>query len=135
MRICRCGKAIPNSIPRCDECQVRYDRDKRHRHKTYNRYKRDQDLQAIYNNPKWNVCKTKTIFRDNGLCQVCLAGKRIREQHVVHHIAPLEDNKAKAYQLNNLICLCESCHQLIHGQYKEPRGKKEVQAFLFSLIE
>ena len=136
MKICRCGRAIPDNIPRCSDCQMRHDKDNKDRNRIYNRFKRDKDSQQVYNNPRWEPIKQKARDRDNGLCLVCLLGKRIVSSQAVHHIITIKDNIAKAFNINNLICLCESCHQLVHAQYrKSPKTKKETQVFLFSLIK
>lgn len=134
-RLCECGKVLPYNLIKCEECKDRDSRVRKHRNRIYNRYNRDQEAQAIYNDPRWQICREGTKDRDNGLCQVCIAGKKIVLSQAVHHIVSIEDSKKKAFDVNNLICLCESCHQLVHVQYDQSaRSKKETQGFLLSLI-
>lgn len=69
-----------------------------------------------------NVWKVKTRYikaRDNYLCQACLngigylEGTRYSTNNLqVHHIVPLKQNMDEALHNENLITLCETCHEL-----------------------
>ena len=64
----------------------------------------------------WNV-REYVLFRDNHTCQCC-KGKRKDDILNVHH---LESRKTGGNAPNNLICLCETCHRLLHqGLIKLP---------------
>lgn len=135
MKMCRCGKLIDYSLKSCEQCKELHSKDNRVRHSLYNRYKRDEDIQKIYNNKQWAVVKQRAEFRDNSLCMLCLSNKTIKSSQAVHHIIELKENILKAFDLNNLISLCESCHQSVHSKYNSSdKSKEEIQRLLFRLI-
>ena len=57
----------------------------------------------------WNV-REYVLFRDNHTCQCC-KGKSKDKILNTHHI---ESRKTGGDAPNNLICLCETCHRLLH---------------------
>jgi len=79
----------------------------------------------------WNYdLKEKVRERDNRECQDC--GIKESELEValdVHHITPVREfeNKEKANQPKNLICLCRSCHNRIEkGNFNCPKPTNGV---------
>ena len=63
------------------------------------------------------------------MCQACLngigylEGRRITTENLqVHHIIPLKADRNEAFNNENLITLCEQCHELAE-QGKIPRKK------------
>ncbi|OLS02892.1 HNH endonuclease [Tissierella creatinophila DSM 6911] len=135
MKMCRCGKLIDYYLKSCIECEELYSKDNRAKHSLYNRYQRDEGIQKIYNNKQWTIVKQRAEFRDNNLCILCLSNKTIKSSQAVHHIIELKEDISKAFDLNNLICLCESCHQSVHNKYKRSdKLKEETQSLLLTLI-
>lgn len=74
--------------------------------------------------PNWEAQKRKARKRDKYRCRAC--GKKPKSVNLhVHHIVPFRefgyvpgenDNYLEANELQNLICLCRSCHgQAEHG--------------------
>lgn len=53
----------------------------------------------------WEKVRAEIIKRDNGKCQLC--GKPGTQ---VHHILLRSKRKDLLYSKNNLICLCDKCH-------------------------
>ena len=46
------------------------------------------------------------------LCEYCRGqGRYIYDGLSVHHIVPLEEDTSKAFDYDNLICLCSQCHE------------------------
>jgi hypothetical protein len=73
----------------------------------------------------WNV-REYVLFRDNHTCQCC-KGKSKDKVLNVHHI---ESRKTGGNAPNNLITLCETCHQAYHkGKIKLPDNIKRKAAF------
>ena len=88
-----------------------------------------KDKQEIYNSREW---KELTILkkRANPLCEQCIKdgeavgipGGYIRSATCVHHIIPIETARTKdemrrlAFDWNNLMSLCKSCHARIHKE-------------------
>lgn len=65
---------------------------------------------TTYRGKGWLIQRARAIERDNGTCQAC--GKHIGSSIPVHHIRPfrLFQSVEAANALENLVCLCQSCH-------------------------
>lgn len=71
--------------------------------------------------PNWEEQREKARERDDYICQACSATKiDIGQNPDAHHIIPFRefgyipaenDNYLQANQLDNLVCLCPSCHK------------------------
>ena len=73
----------------------------------------------------WNV-REYVLFRDNHICQCC-KGKSKDKRLNVHHI---ESRKKGGNAQNNLITLCETCHNNYHlGKIKLPSNIKRGMSF------
>jgi 5-methylcytosine-specific restriction endonuclease McrA len=81
----------------------------------YDKYKRDPEARAFYKSKAWQDCRSFILERDNHLCQECLKHKKITPADMVHHIVELKDDKSKALDEDNLISLCNPCHNKEHG--------------------
>jgi len=57
---------------------------------------------------KWKKIRENTFERAKWQCEVC--NKRLNSSAPVHHFS-YDDY----YNINNLVCLCERCHYLVHG--------------------
>lgn len=122
----RCGKIIDYGNRYCDKCKgISY--------KDYNRHKRDKVLQSFYNSLAWKSIVKMVKARDKGLCLCCLKKNKISYYNVVHHIEELKENRDKSLDIDNLICLCHSCHAKIHAEYKT-ENKVEIQNELRAMV-
>ena len=88
-----------------------------------------KDKATIYNSREW---KQLTILkkRANPLCEQCIKdgeaigipGGYVKSAECVHHIIPIETARTKdemrrlAFDWNNLMSLCKSCHARIHKE-------------------
>ena len=72
----------------------------------------------------WNV-REYILFRDHHTCQWCL-GKSKDNILNVHHI---ESRKTGGDSPDNLITLCETCHDLIHRTHQEHKIKRKSNGF------
>lgn len=65
----------------------------------------------------WFNARRQTRERDNYTCQLCGAKEDPNLQLSVHHIINYRefDDKYEANQLDNLVCLCHSCHTFVHS--------------------
>ena len=91
--------------------------------------KQAKDKMDIYNSREW---KELTILkkRANPLCEQCIKdgeaigipGGYVKSVECVHHIIPIETARTKeemrrlAFDWNNLMSLCKSCHARIHKE-------------------
>lgn len=71
---------------------------------------------TTYRGRGWLDARLKAVERDNGTCQRC--GLSVGKSIPVHHKKPfrLFECHEEANSLDNLICLCQSCHMKV-----EPR--------------
>ena len=83
------------------------------RKKTYT----EQD--SLRNTNAWKKKSLHIRIRDKYMCQACLNGigyledRRITTENLqVHHIIPLKADRNEAFNNENLITLCEQCHEL-----------------------
>lgn len=123
-KICRCGKLIPYNIKLCEQCKTKADLERKQNIKHYKKttFERDSKYNKFYKSAEWERLRQVAIARDNGLCQRCLEYNTITPAHTVHHIIPVKDNWDKRLDIDNLISLCPSCHQIIHKLLNNGRG-------------
>lgn len=80
------------------------------------RTKRGTAQTAVRNTYKWQKTRDEVYKRDHQLCRLCLAEGRITTRNLqAHHIIPLEESTATAYDMEWIITLCsggmDSCHE------------------------
>ncbi|MEK4993289.1 HNH endonuclease [Paenibacillus sp. FSL H7-0918] len=93
---------------------------RRDQNRYYDRFKRDKGSKAFYRSTAWERAREQALIRDNHLCQHCIKRKRLTPADMVHHIKPLSEYPDLALVLENLLSLCNSCHNKEHGG----RGEK-----------
>ena len=73
------------------------------------------DGERIYNG-RWREVRRRALNRDDHECQRCGKTKAdIGREPDVHHITPVRDfgDSQDAHRLDNVVCLCRSCHRLV----------------------
>ena len=65
------------------------------------------------NDCKWNNL-SKQIRKNTRICYVCKSGENLH----VHHINGYWEFPEQRYNENNLVVLCNKCHNKFHGKYK-----------------
>lgn len=90
----------------------------------YDKYKRNREAKRFYNSAAWQRCRGVVLIRDNYLCQKCLKQGKITTADMVHHIEDLQDAPEKALDLDNLVSLCNPCHNKEHPE-KGRRSKQQ----------
>lgn len=84
------------------------------------RYPKKAD--PFYMSAAWRRARQQALERDHWLCQDHLARKlagariRVPTATVVHHILPREEHPELALELDNLVSLCEACHNQRHPE-------------------
>jgi len=61
----------------------------------------------------WDAQQAAALERDNHTCRICgLTSEEVGREIDVHHIIPFRewDDSKEANALDNLVCLCRSCH-------------------------
>lgn len=119
-KICMCGKVIPYSIKRCPECEAKAEKERKENIRYYKEttYDRDKKYNKFYKSKEWIKGRQLAIVRDHALCRDCLDKDVITPYNTVHHIVPIKKDWSKRLDIDNLICLCESCHQKRHKSMK-----------------
>ena len=98
MKSCQyCGKIVPyNHV--CDKKPQRRKKDTLH-----NRFRWTTD---------WKNKREEIKQRDGYVCRVCLAKKKINTENLsVHHIVSMEEDYSKRLDNDNLITVCDVCHE------------------------
>ncbi|XOT28936.1 HNH endonuclease [Bacillus subtilis subsp. subtilis] len=85
-------------------------------HNYYDKHKRDPEARAFYKSKAWTECRALALTRDHGLCQDCLKERKITKAQTVHHIKELRDHPELALTLENLVSLCNPCHNRRHPE-------------------
>lgn len=81
-----------------------------------------KDKQEIYNSREWKELRIAKLRSTNGLCEECMKQGIVTAARCVHHIIPIETARTKeemrrlAFDWNNLMSLCKSCHARIHKE-------------------
>ena len=71
---------------------------------------------TTYRGKGWTEARRAAVIRDSGVCQDC--GKVVGSSIPVHHIIPYRmfNSASKANSLENLVCLCQSCHMKVESR-------------------
>ena len=70
----------------------------------------------FYKSKQW-VAKRSTRLRiDSYLCQECKRYGKTAQANTVHHIYPLEDYPEYKLTTDNLVSLCNKCHNAMHDR-------------------
>jgi 5-methylcytosine-specific restriction protein A len=83
----------------------------------------------FYVTKAWKLKRLERLARDNYLCQRCKKRNLLTPATMVHHIKPLEDYPELALEIDNLISLCNNCHeQITNRRTKSKRDKIKTKA-------
>ena len=74
------------------------------------------DVSNFYKSKAWQHKRRMILRRDAYQCQDCKRYGRIRTAVKVHHIKHLDDYPELALQSDNLISLCDACHNKRHPE-------------------
>lgn len=77
-------------------------------------------LERFYKSDRWHNARRVVIIRDKGLCQMC--GKPgTQVHHKIHLTIKNVDDPKIATNPNNLVLLCDHCHNEVHGRNGKPK--------------
>ncbi len=69
-----------------------------------------------YKDKRWKKKRENILRRDNYLCRECKRYGKTTPATTVHHIKMAEDNPELRYDSNNLISVCNACHNTYHDR-------------------
>ena len=104
-----CSHPSCNQLSQFNYCDA-HKPDKSDTHRYYDRFKRNKKHNSFYHSAAWKKCRDYIKARDTGLCQHCLADKKITVGTIVDHIIPLKVDWSKRFDESNLQLLCLACH-------------------------
>lgn len=112
-RCTRCGKRI-SSGSKCTCLRVRED-------------VKDPKEKEFYSSSRWQEVREQVKSQCKGLdLYSYYILNKIEYGAVVHHIRPIKDDWGARYDIDNLIYLSNSNHQLIHEAYNKSADSKEA---------
>ena len=92
-----------------------------------------QIFKNIYSTARWRKMRAAKLM-EQPLCECCLEHDIIKFATDVHHITEistetdLDKQLALAYDFNNLMSLCETCHMRLHGsKHKKNNNRYEEE--------
>jgi len=124
-----CNKLGCNNLTRNRFCELhRYieKQEKKAIDRRYNQARTDDKEQAFYKTQGWKVVRKKALARDEYLCQDCKKLGQIVPAVTVHHIIPIKEEWSLRLVIENMVCLCESCHQQRHRKLNEAHTKQKI---------
>ena len=77
-----------------------------------------------YRSAKWKQKRARILRRDAYMCQRCRRYGKITAATIVHHIKHAEEYPELAYDDENLISLCDACHNKVHPEKAEGRNRR-----------
>jgi 5-methylcytosine-specific restriction endonuclease McrA len=76
------------------------------------RKKKYTDKDSIRSTYRWKLKAKEAKERDLFLCRICLEEGRITQEGLeAHHICPLEEDKDRAFDLENILTVCKRHHE------------------------
>lgn len=86
----------------------------------------DKQTEPFYSSRAWRMARAEALRRDDGECQLCLregrwalsrTGRQVPVRAtMVHHIVPYKQAPERACDLENLVSLCDACHERMHPE-------------------
>lgn len=88
----------------------------------------------IYSSSRWEKIRKRCLNKYDNICIYTLYKyNKILPATLVHHIIALEEDKSKAFDIDNLIPVSDLAHREIHKRYRD-ENIKEVQKELHKYI-
>ena len=85
----------------------------------------NNNVSAFYNSWTWRKKSKEILKRDNYECQICKSKGRFHKAECVHHKKHIKEYSYLALTNDNLISLCNSCHNKEHPEKLIRRVKKK----------
>lgn len=114
-----CKRIISYKERYCDEHKAIKDKQREEYFKRYDRVRKEEKETKFYNSTAWEKIRKAALVRDYGLCQRCIASGVTKIADMVHHIVPIRQEWNKRLSLDNLQCLCDSCHRQVHSDMEK----------------
>ena len=73
-------------------------------------------ISNFYTSTPWLHKREDILRRDNFECQMCKKRGKFHVAETVHHIKHLKEYPSLALDDDNLISLCNACHNIVHPE-------------------
>jgi 5-methylcytosine-specific restriction endonuclease McrA len=80
-------------------------------------YSRHKGNDLFYKGKKWRRKRENILRRDDYTCKECSRYGKTTLATTVHHIYPLETHLELGLTNENLISLCNKCHEQMHNRF------------------
>lgn len=84
------------------------------------------NIKAFYNNAAWEHVRAEALDRDNNECQKCKSKGLYSKAQCVHHKKHVRKHPELALTLDNIISLCNSCHDEEHPEKFNNKPKPQL---------
>ncbi len=131
-----CNRLVLQGVKYCELHAMSKTEENRQRHKEYDTHCRNQMAKRFYNSAEWKAARAQALARDSNIdIYLYIMEGRIEPADTVHHIVELMEDFSKRCDLNNLISVSESTHNMISTAYKNKIKKAEMQQTLRECIQ
>ena len=92
-----------------------------------------KESDPFYHRKEWKRIRKQALQRDGGMCRDCMdrmkseTGFRPNRATMVHHIIPRSERPDLELVLENLISLCDSCHEARHPEKRSKIKRKTLE--------
>ena len=80
-------------------------------------------MKDFYTSTIWKAKRQAILSRDGYMCQNCKRYGRLKQATTVHHIKHYDEYPELALNNDNLISLCEACHNNMHPEKAKKANK------------
>ena len=87
----------------------------------------DNMSEKFYKSKKWKTKRQSILRRDEYICRECKRYGKTTPATTVHHILPLEQRPDLKLNSQNLISLCNECHNQMHDRNTNELTEKGKQ--------
>lgn len=77
----------------------------------------------FYSSYGWKNKRPNILKRDGYLCKECSRYGKVTAANTIHHIQPLEVRPDLRLNSDNLISLCQPCHEAMHNKFNSTLSK------------
>ena len=92
-----------------------------------------KESDPFYHSKEWKRLRKAALARDNGMCVDCMdrmrAGIGIKPNRatMVHHVIPRSERPDLELVLENLVSLCDGCHEKRHPERRSKKKRKTLE--------
>jgi 5-methylcytosine-specific restriction enzyme A len=81
----------------------------------------------FYNSKRWRRKREVILKRDEYKCRECSRYGKTTPAKIVHHVYSLEDYPQYRLKNENLISLCNECHEQMYDRFNKVMKEKGIQ--------